>query len=139
MKIISWLILLLVVSCPAVHADTIDYWHVFYNNRILEKFSSTSRDPSVTLQLGSIGPRDTLSVKYFKDTPCMKCPVNLLIQDDQKNTLRQFKSYGTGSSLAIPLKDLAEFKRKRAVNSFIFYYYEGDYKLRIFLFKLKIN
>jgi hypothetical protein len=132
-------LVILLCFCKISMADTISYWHVYYNKAILGQFSETSKDPIIKLKLSDIKHTDSLTTHYFKDTPCENCQVNLLIQDDKINIFKQVKNFGTFSPLIISLYELSMFLNKNKSKYFEFYYFEERIESKFLLYKFVIN
>ena len=82
MKRILFLIIILASFYKICLADTICYWHVSYNNEIIKRFSETTVNPEITIKFKNLKSSDYLTTRFFKDTPCKKCYVDLEILDD---------------------------------------------------------
>ena len=118
-------------------ADTICYWHVYHNDELLKQFSEVSKNPEIQILLNIEYP-DSLTTKFYKDTPCQDCQVTLLIQDDKGRVVQQIKNKGTAVPLTVDLLTMSKFNVKANNNYLHFYYFEKDERLKILLFKLKI-
>ena len=53
-------------------ADTIDYWHVYYNKIKIKEYNQYSKG-EIVLKIKDIKKSDSLTIKYFRDTPCDDC------------------------------------------------------------------
>jgi hypothetical protein len=62
----------------AVKADTIDYWHVYYNKTKIKEYNQYSKG-EITLKIKNIKNKDTLTVRYFRDTPCSDCKTQVVL------------------------------------------------------------
>ena len=69
-------------------ADTIDFYHVFYNSSILKKYNQydLSKNNTISIDLHSIKEDDSIKVMYWDDTPCFdcKCHLNVYTRDSVK-------------------------------------------------------
>ncbi len=86
-SIVSILILLFAFSSE-MKADTIDFYHVFYNSSILKKYNQydLSKNNTISIDLHSIKEDDSIKVMYWDDTPCFdcKCHLNVYTRDSVK-------------------------------------------------------
>ena len=82
MKTIYFLILILLVS-NICKADTIDYWHVYYNKTKIKEFNQISRGKTLVFKIANIKKKDSITVKYFRDTPCFDCVTSLTAEDEK--------------------------------------------------------
>jgi hypothetical protein len=107
--------------------DTIDYWHVYYNNTMIGDFTQLSSSRKVNLNEKNIKPGDSIIVKYFRDTPCFDCSTLLVVGDESKRSVLTKCGKGTLTPLSVHLAELLEFKKRNKNNSFfeIFYFEEG--------------
>lgn len=66
------LVILSIMVCGLsfkAHADTIHYWHVYYNDLMIHDFNGY-KEKVVVLKWNAVKKPHYLGVKYFKDTPC---------------------------------------------------------------------
>jgi hypothetical protein len=119
--------------------DTIDYWHVFYNNALVGDFNQMSSSKTVILNERNIKTGDSIMIKYFRDTPCFDCSTFLMVEDQAKRSVFRMKSKGTFTPLFIRLEDLLEYRRNKSRASFEIFYLEEGKAEKIFLFALKIE
>ena len=108
-------------------ADTIDYWYVFLDNKLIKEISLITENPSIEIKKSDINNNSFLTIQYFRDTYCQKCKKYLIIRNfenkqifkirrySSKQTLklkRLFKmsSKGMGSSYNINLRDIPDLE-----------------------------
>ena len=123
-------------------ADTIDYWHVYYNNKKIKDYTQYSKKRAIIFKLEKIKSNDTLKIKYFRDTPCQDCDTYLVIEDGKHNLILTIKGKGTFNPISFSLNKLVAFKRKSNNDSFEIYYFETTTKSRtpkIQLFQIKLQ
>ncbi len=116
---IGLLILPLIGFC-----DTLDYWHVYYNDSVIAKFNSVSQDLKIEIDRSKIKEGDTLTVRHGDDTPCINCKFVLFVRDDKKRKLRITQTDEFWGKLSFQLKDLIEFGDKNESKRYDFYYWE---------------
>ena len=134
----SFLILVFILTILQISkADTICYWHVYHNDELLKQFSEVYIYPEITILLDIENP-DSLTTRFYKDTPCRDCPVTLLVKDDKGRIVQQIKKTGTTAPLTVDLLTLSRYNVKKNNNYLHFYYFEKDERLKVLLFKLKI-
>lgn len=78
-------VIILGFTCT-LKADTIPFWHVYYNKMKIRDYNIFSESPVIHFRMDSIRADDSLTVRYFDDTPC-RCMVTLMIQDDNGRML----------------------------------------------------
>ena len=119
--IIGLLILPLIGFC-----DTLDYWHVYYNDSVIAKFNSVSQDLKIEIARSKIKEGDTLTVRHGDDTPCINCKFVLFVRDEKKRKLRITETDEFWGKLSFGLKDLTGFGDKNESKRYDFYYWEQD-------------
>ncbi len=62
--------------------DTLDFWHVYYNKEKIGEFTETGKDNVIPIVFRSIKKEDSLTIKYFRKTPCANCRYALRIPTD---------------------------------------------------------
>jgi hypothetical protein len=136
-KILSILILTIGLATGA-KADTIDYWHVYYNNIKLKEFNQYAKG-EIILKIKDIKRQDSLTVKYFRDTPCSDCETEVTIENSQKFVLAKGTGTGTFNPIKISVFDLLI---KAAGNQLFVYYQENTTQgelIKTLLFKIKLE
>ena len=119
-------------------ADTIDYWHVYYNQTIIKKFNQFSKG-EITLKIKDIKKTDSLTVKYFRNTPCGTCETRVEIEDSHQSVITTGQGIGTFNPIKISLFDLLV---KADRNPIIVYYYERQntgITIKVELFSVKLQ
>jgi len=106
--------------------DTLDYWHVYYNDSVIAKFNSVSPDLKIEIDRSKIKEGDTLTVRHGDDTPCINCKFVLFVRDEKKRKLRNTETNEFWGKLSFGLKDLIEFGDKNESKRYDFYYWEED-------------
>lgn len=119
-----------------LQADTIDYWHVYYNDVKIHEFNQHFQG-TVKLKLNTIKSTDSLSVSYFNDTPCHSCTKYLVFEALGIEPIKSNKVKGKLVKIAIrKLSQLNEEQKEYNV-----YYVERQPReeLRHFVFLLKFE
>ena len=106
--------------------DTLDYWHVYYNDSVIAKFTSVSPDLKIEIDRSKIKEGDTLTVKHGDDTPCFNCKFVLFVRDEKKRKLRITETNEFLGKLSFGIKDLIEFGDKNESKRYDFYYWEQN-------------
>ncbi|HBK71957.1 MAG TPA: hypothetical protein DDZ39_09935 [Flavobacteriaceae bacterium] len=125
-KIIIILILTLSFKGFSTELDTLDYWHVYKNDKVIAKFNSVSKDLNIKIKKSDIKETDTISIRYGKDTRCSNCKYILFVRDEKNRKLRITESDEFWSKLSFGLTDLIEFGRKNESKRYDFYYWERN-------------
>ncbi len=125
-KIIIIILLTLSFKGFSTELDTLDYWLVYRNDKIIAKFNALSKDLSIKIDKSEIKKSDTISIRYGKDTRCLNCTYILFVRDEKKRKLRITESDNYWSKLSFRLADLIEFGQKNKSKRYDFYYWERD-------------
>jgi hypothetical protein len=134
----TFLILLTILGLSQItKADTIAYWHIYYNMTKIREFNITGTH-EIIIRLDRIKSSDSITVIYFRDTPCSECSTFLTV--DHK--ILTSKGKGTFNPISFSLTDLIEYKKSSNKNFFDIFYYEVQnrnvlYKENIFRIKLE--
>ncbi len=98
-------------------ADTIDYWHIYYNNVKIREFNSYGKN-EIVIKSDKIKNNDSLKVIYFRDTRCDNCQTMLTV--DAQKDIQILKVMGTGISRPIifSLKSLLLYKQQTGKSYF---------------------
>jgi hypothetical protein len=136
-KLFCLVILLLFSLEIKVNADTIDYYHIYYNNILINNNSSDSG--AISFKKVEIKESDSLSVKYWTDTPCASCRFYLVAIDENNIYVKVTSNIGQGSPLTISMKDILDWSAQNNVDYFNIYYYEEKPAYPIHLFKLVLK
>jgi len=119
--------------------DTIDYWHVYYNGVMISDFSQLGTTRIIILKMDSIRTTDSITVKYFRDTPCFYYSTSLMAKDEKDLTVLTNTDKGTFTPISFYLKDLIEYKKKNQNDIFEIFYFEENRAGKILLFKIRIE
>lgn len=92
MKKIFFSLILLFGLASIAKADTIEYWHIYYNQNKLKECNQYSRD-EIVLHSQNIKPTDCIFIYYFQDAPCSYCD-NLLFVENEKHEIVFRQSQG---------------------------------------------
>jgi hypothetical protein len=103
-------ILLLMAAIPiSAKCDTIDFWHVYYNN--VKKIECNEFDYcTFSFLKDSVKANDSIAIYYFMDTRCDDCMNTLSLKDSSGHELYSITAEEGHSynGLKIPLKVLVE-------------------------------
>lgn len=128
------------LSCSA-GADTIDFWHVYHNHIKIKEYNQHSTG-EIVLNTKHIKQTDTLSIAYFRDTPCHNCSTAVSIENENNVVVTTGKGLGTFHPLNIAVYDLLQHHLKEGNGVYQVYYQEeqptGRPK-RIHLFSIKLE
>ena len=140
MKVI--LVITALIYLPSLSkADTIDVWHVFYNQRLIQDFNAYSAN-EIVLKMDSIQPGDSITVRYFRDTPCYDCATFLAIENEKHYVFFEHSSRGTGTPISISVDQLLAIRNKGYIRPFLVFYHEGKLERRsdkILLFRIRLD
>ncbi len=123
MKNLLLLLSLLFCSFQA-KADTIDFCHVYYNNiKILD--INFFRPNDLVLKLDSFQSSDSITIRYFRDTPCFDCPTKLIVENEKHLPFFSIENVGTSSPFTFSLQQLIELRKEGYEHRFEVFYTEG--------------
>ncbi|WP_064967211.1 hypothetical protein [Tenacibaculum ovolyticum] len=125
-KIIIILLLISSFKGFSTGLDTLDYWQVYKNDKIIAKFNSVSKDLNIKINKSEIRESDTISIRYGKDIRCSNYKYILFVRDEKKRKLRIIKSDKYWDKLSFGLLDLIEFGQKNKSKRYDFYYWERN-------------
>ena len=122
-------------------ADTIDYWHVYYNNIKIQEFNQYSKG-AIVLKIKDIKKTDSLTVKYFHDTPCSDCKTQVAIENGRHFVITKGQGLGTFNPIKISIYDLLQYHLKADKEFYEVFYHEGQITSRtqrILIFRIKLE
>lgn len=140
MKKVLFLILSLFLI-QVVKADTIDYWHVYYNGRIFKKYNQNHKNQVIALEFDQIKENDSIKVVFFSDTRCPECLTSLALFNGEKDQVDISEIKEGIYSLTFKVKDLIILGSKLYKNSFPIYLIEEreEARRKSFLFRIVIH
>jgi len=111
------LILSLLFCTFQAKADTINFCQVYYNNiKILDM--NFFRSNELVLKLDSIQASDSITIRYFRDTPCFDCPTKLTIENEKHGIFSTITGNGTSSPLTFSVQELVRIQKQGYKQSF---------------------
>ncbi len=138
------LLLFLIISisfCSISKADTIDIIHIYYNNIKIKECGIFCKD-AIVLKLDSIKDNDSITVRYFRDTPCTNCDTYLTIDDEASKLIIQIKGKGIWNPLTFRLNDIKSWSKFHGIKLFNVYYMDNHniFQEEIYpIFKIKLE
>ena len=138
------LLLLFIIICAFANvsnADTIDFWHIYYNNVKIKEGNGFSKF-KLKLNLDKIKNTDSLSFRYNHDSPCFDCPTNLIVEDKHQQLIIKARGEGNFNPITLNLKSLIDYFNLHGETDFKVYYYREIekhkiYKIPVFSIKLE--
>lgn len=124
MKLLTTLFVFLIISLNG-SCDTIDYWNVYINNKLVAEFNENSKDLTLNIKKSELKGNDIITVRYGNDHPCMDCYYGLIVLADFKRKAPKVETTDRFGKLTIPFKDLLEIQKTDGINTFSFNYYES--------------
>ena len=119
-------------------SDTITYWKVYFNNSLKNEFSVINKNPLVTLNYSDISISSILTVKYYRDTPCLDCPNLLIVRNNKNKSLFKVKGHSTNNPMDLQLDKIIRKQAIKKEKKFLFYFKENRHYDQ-FLFTLIID
>ncbi len=106
-------------------ADTIDFWHVYYNSKLVFQANETMQKVSglKPIELDSIAPNDTFLVSYFIDAPSFSVDY-VDVWDEKTRLVGRFSDKNRNGQIIIPAKFMYDrYKRQKTTKKkFDFWY-----------------
>ena len=124
-----------------VKADTIDFWHVYYNNVKIQEFNEYSKG-EIHFKVKDIKKTDTLTIKYFRDTPCDNCETQVSIENGKHFVITKVNGIGTFNPIKISVYDLLQYHLKADKEVYEVFYHEGKIigrTQRVLIFRIKLE
>lgn len=125
MKKLFFLLLLFAGMSQSAKADTIDFWHVYKNGIKVKEFNGFGKNELV-IDLRLVQNNDSVTVRYFRDTPCSDCPSTVTVEDEKHRIITSGSGKGTFKPVSFPLRDVLAFSKATGKKTFEVYYKEGD-------------
>jgi hypothetical protein len=118
MKVVLLILFTLTGFCKTAFADTVDYWHVYYNGVKVKEFQQFKSN-DVLIEAEIIKANDSLRVVLFRDTPCKDCQRTVMISTEADGA-KLFKVEGRleGQGISFSLNDLLQYSRQAGKKSF---------------------
>ncbi|WP_026209621.1 hypothetical protein [Cytophaga aurantiaca] len=129
MKNILLMLLPLLGLVQTTKADTIDFWHVYYNHTKIQEFNQYGTH-EIRLKLESLKSGDSITVKYFRDTPCSRCATYLTVEDEKHHVFVTSSGKGTFNPISFSINKLIELRKQGYMQTFEIFYFEGEIKSR---------
>lgn len=124
---ISITFLLAIGHLLTAKADTIDFWHIYYNGIKIKEYNLYSKG-EIVFKIEDIKQTDSLTVKYFRDTPCSSCETQVAIESYEKHVIAKGLGRGTFNPIKISVYDLLQY-----------YLNEGSETCEVFYLKRRIT
>lgn len=129
MKTLLLIIFCLIGISHTVKADTLDYWHVYYNQTKIREFNQYGTH-EIRLKLDSLKSGDSITVKYFRDTPCFDCRAYLTVENEKHHVFLTSSGKGTFNPISFSVNKLIELRQQGYIQTFEIFYFEGEIKSR---------
>ncbi|WP_338763259.1 hypothetical protein WAF17_19260 [Bernardetia sp. ABR2-2B] len=145
MKKLIFLVFLLIGFFSVAKADTLDYWHVYYNQVKVVELNTFSKE-ELTIKVSDKDKidflLDYLFIIYVNDTPCSNCEGFVFVDNTQGQTITTGKSKGTSTPIKIAFSSVVQYYQ-RTKNKYydVFYIERGEYEKpdKVLLFRLKLE
>lgn len=138
MKIYFYIVVLIFIITNLSKADTLSYWHVYFNYLKLKEYAEYSNlsNDLIKLDQKEIKQNDTLSVIYYSDTPCFSCKTSIYIIDEKKKNITLGQSVGEQTPLRISVFDLMKNIKQNEANV---YYSSDKFDGAFLIFNIKLE
>jgi hypothetical protein len=115
--------------------DTIDYWHVKYNDKTIAEYTAYDKKP-IAIKKQSIKDTDILTVEYGNDTPCYEGNRGLYVLSNDKKRIT-ICTMKIPQPLKVYLNYIIATKAYYHLKNLDFYYF--DCRRNNLIFRLKIE
>ena len=134
------LLLLTGVCLLSAKGDTIDFWHVYYNDKLIKEFNQVGYSNVVVIKNDEIKNTDSITIRFYDDTPCNKCFVSLIVRDEKEDKLKKVDTVGESTIFKLSIKELQDIgiKNKSKYYEFVFYT-NGKLRHQLFVLYVKIE
>ena len=105
--------------------DTLDYWHIYYNDDVIAKFNSVSEDLIVVIKKENIKLNDAITLRCGDDTPCVNCTFHTIVRDQNRKELDKTNTNVFWGKMSFNLTDLIN---KEPGNKQFNFYYKEEYE-----------
>jgi len=137
---LAYVLTLLLFTTNICKADTVSYWHVYYNKTKIREYIQFMNVETIVLKISEIKAGDSITAKYFRDTPCHDCLTTLTVDDGKHQSVSINHGKGTFNPVSFAVSDLVQFKEKNNKDYFeIFYSEEPRGEHQILLFRIKLE
>ena len=109
-------------------ADTISYWHVYLNDKVIAEFSVVTENPTIDINISDLSKNPILTVVYFRDTPCQECRTYLTISNSKDKILFKIKGFGTLNKHNLKLTRLIKLYTKGKGSDYRLYFKEPPFQ-----------
>jgi hypothetical protein len=134
-------IILLLSFSSVCQADTIDVWNVSYNHRVVQHFNGYANG-EIVVNVDSIKPGDSITVRYLRDTPCSDCATLLHVENEKHFVFFRSSQRGTGTPISFSVEQLRAIRNEGYIRPFLIFYSEGKLEHRsdkILLFRIRLE
>lgn len=118
--------------------DTITNWQVYLNEDLIAALNVFEEGFEIVLKKENLKLGDSISVNYFRDTPCFNCQSFLSVEDGKHNSITKWTGEGTFTPKIFSVAELLKSDKEY----FEIWYHERDIKSkteRQFLFRIKLE
>lgn len=112
----------------STQADTIDYWHVYYNKiKVIESALSPQKKP--LLRIRDLEKTDSLTIIYYKDAFCRDCKTQVTIEDGRQTIVAKSNGIGTAKPIVLALSELLQHHLSSKEKMYTVFYHEEQREL----------
>ncbi len=116
-------------------------WNVYFNQQLIQNFNGFTAN-EIVLKLDNIQPGDSITLRYYRDTPCHDCATFLAIENEKHYIFFKRSNRGTGTPISFSVDQLLAIKNKGYIRPFLVFYYEGKLERRsdkMLLFRIRFE
>jgi hypothetical protein len=122
-KILFSISLIFTITISALcQADTISYWHIYLDNKLINEFSLTTDNPLVEIKESDVNRNSTLTIEYFRDTYCHNCDKYLIVRNSEDKQISKIRRSRNLNKHTLKLKRLVKMFSKGKESSFRMYF-----------------
>jgi hypothetical protein len=122
-------------------ADTISYWHIYYNTKKIKECNTYSKE-EIRIKEKDVKRTDFLMIEYFRDTPCSECKTQVIIESNKQFIITKGTGIGTFNPVKIAVFDLLQYhlKNKKEIYKVLYYEEQLTNKVqKVLLFRIKLE
>ncbi|WP_123921940.1 hypothetical protein [Flavobacterium sp. LM4] len=106
---------------------------------MIKEGTLSNKKERIELYKKTIRVLDTLHIKYFEDTPCVKCNSNFIIKTEKGKEIKTIQSNKNQYSLKLETTELQVLAFKNKSSILKLYFKEDDKTESILLFEFEIK
>jgi hypothetical protein len=108
-------------STALCQSNAIDYWEIYFDNKLLNKFTILSETPQVEIKESELRKSSLLMIKHFSDTYRSKYNVYFIVRDSSLHQFSKIKRSSYAINCTFKLNRLYKIFSQGKVSLFTIY------------------